>query len=843
MIELKDLNKYYKSGQGTYHALRDINLKLPDKGLVFIVGKSGSGKSTLLNIIGGIDSYDSGELSIDDVNTKNFTSKDYNTYRNTYIGFIFQEFNVIKSLSVYDNVALSLELHHKSPKEHNDEILGIIEKVGLKNKENRAMNEISGGERQRVAIARALVKNPKVIIADEPTGNLDTKNRDVVMDILKELSKDRLVLIVTHDKEIATKYGDRAITIKDGEVTKDEVYNEQNIVYSEKIYKTEPVSPNLMTSFKLGLKGFLQHKLRFILIILLFSFSLIFAGSTVNLSLTDSSSEYAKYQKDYNNNILNIGNEYTNYGYVFNSGFYNHEVDAMLEKYSTEFNETGLEFYKSMLIEIPFSDNVNSTGTFRSQIERITLFSSQQKANTEMYLTEDEEQNRWRAAGNNTSERNSHSIYITDYIADNLLLFGYFNTDVSTYDDIITKSIKCDQMNNELYIRNIIITGYKDLVYSSDVKKQVAFKDNISYYNSIFVTSTQFNSILNENNLKYAYDDVVYNCLDKVGTYDNVKIMPFDDETHIISTSVDQNGSLQYDESGKPILLGAAPKKPLPQKAVQMAVSRGFLEKVLNTTLDQISFIYSSDNLNYLMVNTYNQVVTFYVCGHERVPTPLSFYVTCVVDSDEVAVYSTALDEHDSYYKYLSTSYTTSNTNAGFPLIKISEDPNVNANIYKEMLAEDIIINNLSFKKLLIVSNFIDENIILFIGLFFVFCLFSILIIFNFVIINIKNSTKDIGIYLSLGMNGWKVSLIYLFQVLLISVISIIIALSGTAIFLGVLDANFSAQALIDFKIIKFTGLGVVAIISLAILTPLLAVIFPLINLSKKKPIDIIKVS
>ena len=134
-------------------------------------------------------------------------------------------------------------------------------------------------------------------------------------------------------------------------------------------------------------------------------------------------------------------------------------------------------------------------------------------------------------------------------------------------------------------------------------------------------------------------------------------------------------------------------------------------------------------------------------------------------------------------------------------------------------------------------------NIILFIGLFFVFCLFSILIIFNFVIINIKNSTKDIGIYLSLGMNGWKVSLIYLFQVLLISVISIIISLVGTLVFLNVLDANFSAQALIDFKIIKFTGLGVVSIIALATLTPLLAVIFPLVNLSKKKPIDIIKVS
>lgn len=843
MIKLNNLNKYYKSGQEKYHALRDINLTLPDKGLVFIVGKSGSGKSTLLNIIGGIDSYDSGELIIDDVNTKDFNSSDYNTYRNTYIGFIFQEFNVIKSLSVYDNISLSLELHHKKVKDNNDKILEIIEKVGLKNKENRAMNEISGGERQRVAIARALIKNPRVIIADEPTGNLDSKNRDVVMDILKDLSKERLVLIVTHDKEIATKYGDRAITIKDGSVVKDETYNKENITYSETVYKTDPVSPNILTSFKLGLKGFMQHKLRFILIILLFSFSLIFAGSTVNLSLTDSTNEYAKYQSEYNNYILNIGNEYTNYGYTSSSGFYNHEVEEMLKNYSLDHNENGLEFYKSMLVEIPFSNEVNTSGTFRSQIERITLFSSQQKANTKMYLSEDDELTKWREAGNNTSEKNNHAIYITDYIADCLMLFNYYGSDVTTYDQIITKSITCDQFANPLYIKNIIMTEYQDLAYSSDVKKQVAFKDNIAYYNSIFVMGTQFNYILNENNLKYAYDNVIYNCLDQVGTYEDVLIMPYDSTKHTINSAIDQFGNPLIDDSGKVVLLGAEPKKPLPQKAVQMAVSRGFLEKVLNTSLDQISFIYSSDNQNYLMVNSYNQVVTFYVCGYERVPTPLSFYVTGVVDSDLVAIYPTALNVHDSYYKYLSTSYTTSNTNAGFPLIKINENPDVNAEIYKKMLSEDIIINNLSFKKLLIVNNFIDENIILFIGLFFVFCLFSILIIFNFVIINIKNSTKDIGIYLSLGMNGWKVSLIYLFQVLLISVISIIISLVGTLVFLNVLDANFSAQALIDFKIIKFTGLGVVSIIALATLTPLLAVIFPLVNLSKKKPIDIIKVS
>lgn len=225
MITINNLNKYYNSGSEKYHALRNINLELPEKGFIFITGKSGSGKSTLLNIIGGIDSYDSGELIIDGLNTHNFSRRDFNAYRNSYIGFIFQEFNVIKNLSLYENISLSLQLQRKSVKENHNFIMDTIKKVGLEGKEKRKMNQLSGGERQRVAIARAIVKTPHVIIADEPTGNLDQKNRDIVMDILKEISGEKLVIVVTHDKTLAGKYGDYEITLKDGEVIKKEQLN------------------------------------------------------------------------------------------------------------------------------------------------------------------------------------------------------------------------------------------------------------------------------------------------------------------------------------------------------------------------------------------------------------------------------------------------------------------------------------------------------------------------------------------------------------------------------------------------------------------------------------------
>jgi len=853
MIKINNLNKYYKSGQGSYHALRDINLTLPDKGMVFIVGKSGSGKSTLLNVIGGLDGYDSGELLIDDINTKNFTKSDYNTYRNTYIGFIFQEFNVIKNLTIYDNIALSIELRHESVKEHHDEIMEIIKNVGLAGKEKRKMNQISGGERQRVAIARALIKKPKVIIADEPTGNLDVKNRDIIMHILKELSKERLVLIVTHDKHIAKEYGDRAITIKDGEIIQDETLKQENLIIEQNKYDELPITPSAKTSFNLGMIAIWQNRLRFLLIIILFSFSLIFAGSSVNLSLTDSSKEYATYQHDFKNFVLNIKQNYSNYGYTKETAFHNFDVDQLINKYQTTEEKDGLEILKTMI----FNFNINNNNLafdwkYNQTIERIIVHNN---------ITSLEKIRAYKDEPRGV-EYNQYGIYITDYVADCLLFYDYFNDSSLDYDRIdksdrlekfdalITKQLNFDFLNHPLYIKNIIITNYSELLDGDlkDIKNTVAFMDNLSYYSSLFVTSSIYNNIVAKDlsevaNFKYAYDDFIIDGFNNVCTYENIKIMPYNESTMEIAKSYDQNGQVETNEDGTPIYLGKAPNKPEPQRATQLAVSRGFLEKVLNVKGDQYSFVYNSNDKNYIMNNIYGNQVSFYMLGYKRIPTPLNFVVTCVIENDEPIIYTPSIEINDLFVNYLKNSYGKGDNNAGFPLLLINDDVNINTSIYKELLNEKIIITNQSFKKLLVVNNFIDNNLILFIGLFFIFCLFSILIIFNFIIINIKNSTKDIGIYMSLGMNGFKIALIYMFQVLFISVVSIIIALIGTSIFLNVLDSSFSSEALVDFKIINFTSLGSLTILLLAIFTPLLSVIFPLISLSRKKPIDVIKVS
>ena len=220
MLETKNLKKVYKTKKGvSVNALNGVSIKFPEKGLVFLLGKSGSGKSTLLNLLGGLDKYDEGEIIIKGVSSKDFNQSHFDSYRNTYVGFIFQEYNVLEEFTVGANIALAIELQGR--KASDEEINSILTKVDLEGYGDRKPNELSGGQKQRVAIARALVKNPQIIMADEPTGALDSKTGKQVLDTLKKLSEEKLVIVVSHDREFAETYGDRIIELADGNIIED----------------------------------------------------------------------------------------------------------------------------------------------------------------------------------------------------------------------------------------------------------------------------------------------------------------------------------------------------------------------------------------------------------------------------------------------------------------------------------------------------------------------------------------------------------------------------------------------------------------------------------------------
>lgn len=220
MLETRQLKKIYKTKKGvSVEALKGVSIKFPEKGMVFLLGKSGSGKSTLLNLLGGLDKYDDGEITIKGVSSKDFSQSHFDSYRNTYVGFIFQEYNVLEEFTVGANIALAIELQGR--KATDSEINQILKEVDMEGFGDRKPNELSGGQKQRVAIARALVKNPQIIMADEPTGALDSKTGKQVFDTLKKLSKEKLVVVVSHDREFAEYYGDRIIELADGNVLSD----------------------------------------------------------------------------------------------------------------------------------------------------------------------------------------------------------------------------------------------------------------------------------------------------------------------------------------------------------------------------------------------------------------------------------------------------------------------------------------------------------------------------------------------------------------------------------------------------------------------------------------------
>ena len=275
MLELKNISKDYFAGENTVHALKDLSLTFRKSDFVSILGPSGCGKTTMLNIIGGLDKYTNGDLIINNRSTKDYKDRDWDAYRNHSVGFVFQSYNLIPHQSVLQNVELALSLSGVSKIERKKRAIEALEQVGLGNQLSKKPCEMSGGQMQRVAIARAIVNNPDIILADEPTGALDTETSIQVMEILKEISKDRLVIMVTHNPELAEKYSTRIIKMIDGEITddsnpltEDELLNlSSNTQNEEPTKKDEKQIPSMSftTSFILSLKNLFTKKGRTIL--------------------------------------------------------------------------------------------------------------------------------------------------------------------------------------------------------------------------------------------------------------------------------------------------------------------------------------------------------------------------------------------------------------------------------------------------------------------------------------------------------------------------------------------------------------------------------------------------
>ena len=283
MLELKNIVKKYNTGGSEVEVLKSVNIHFRESEFVSILGASGSGKTTLLNIIGGLDKYTSGDMALMGRSTKEFKDRDWDSYRNGTIGFVFQSYNLISHLSVIENVKLALSISGHSNSENHEKAKKVLEDVGLAEHLYKKPNQLSGGQMQRVAIARALVTDPKIILADEPTGALDSKTSVQIMELIKEISKIKLVIMVTHNPEIAKKYSDRIVRVKDGEIQED-----TNPYVAEEVadngFTLKKTAMAFTSAIKSSFKNLLTKKFRTFMTVVASSIGIISIGLVLAIS-------------------------------------------------------------------------------------------------------------------------------------------------------------------------------------------------------------------------------------------------------------------------------------------------------------------------------------------------------------------------------------------------------------------------------------------------------------------------------------------------------------------------------------------------------------------------------
>ncbi len=377
MLELNGIRKTYVTGTTSVEALKGIDLKFRDSEFVSILGQSGCGKTTLLNIIGGLDKYTSGDLKINGRSTKDFKDRDWDAYRNNSIGFVFQSYNLIPHQTVLSNVELALTLSGVSKAERRQRATEALEKVGLKEQIHKKPNQMSGGQMQRVAIARALVNDPDILLADEPTGALDTQTSIQIMDLLKEISKDRLIIMVTHNQELATQYSTRIIRLLDGTITDDNnPYNgeddniatktDEDSLTDKKSGKTKKkkTSMSFFTALSLSLNNLMTKKTRTILTAFAGSIGII--GIALILSISNGIQNYIdrvqrdtlssypiqlqKESVDVSSMIENMmGNKDKNVDHDKDKIYSNNIMTDMVNSMVAEVNSNNLKAFKSYL--------------------------------------------------------------------------------------------------------------------------------------------------------------------------------------------------------------------------------------------------------------------------------------------------------------------------------------------------------------------------------------------------------------------------------------------------------------------------------------------------------------
>jgi ABC-type lipoprotein export system ATPase subunit/ABC-type antimicrobial peptide transport system permease subunit len=844
MIKLKNVYKQYISKRNDKTtALNNITLEFEDNGMTFILGKSGSGKTTLLNVIGGLDCYDDGEIEILDTSNKQFTEKDYDSYRNTYIGFIFQDFNLLEEYNVYDNITIALKLQKKSIDE--SKVDDLLLKLNLINFKNRKVNELSGGQKQRVAIARALIKNPKIILADEPTGNLDSETSKQVLDLLKEISKEKLVIIVSHDKESAKNYGDRIIEIKDGNIISDSKKNITNIHHNK--YKSIKSKLPFRECIKLGWSSISHKKAKLFFTILLSTFAMIFLSSSFLLTTYNLSQSHARYLKQKGNSYIQIEKKIYK-----NSADYkgnNINLNAKdIKNISETLNRKDYDIlygFSNKYANVGIVDLMNLNIILDIENDNTDLYT-----NTEMipkFMEVDETFDKKNIIGDIPNTFNE--IVISNYLADLIIQYGIKTSQTDAYGmyETFYPSNYDELLNSDRYfnlgsIENIKIVGIVQYdidrfqvlrncktISGSDLPGELSnlanFIYNIIYVNEGFIDFYNGieSNILNSNYEYELYSDSIEfkDYLDDTDiNYLNNKVEYYNGTEWVQTEKLDENQMILNIQKTKNFILTDYMNQ---------------LENYLSNHPDLDSHEAEKNFFaNYINTNIIGKHVDLKVrLDDDSIKT--------YEDIEIVGLVGMLDDESQTYFsKNLLSEYIGNNFSAisvGISennekeLKKIFDKFPITGEYSAQTPYSEFILVNMDIINMLKKITFYLSIALL---------LFSIILISNFIFTSINYQKRNIGILRALGARQYDIIKIFLLEGLIIAIFTGLTSAIGLIVVSNIINntiLNGTSMALTPFVI----NVQIVLTLFVTILVIIIiSSVIPLIKFSKMKPVDVI---
>lgn len=877
MIEFKDVTKIYKAKKNKdVLAIDNISFKLPDKGLIFLLGKSGSGKSTLLNILGTLDSPTKGNIFINNKDITKFKAKELTSYRSNHIGFIFQEYNLLEDLNVYDNISLSLDLKHT--KNNQDIINDSLKTVGLDGMGNRKINELSGGERQRIAIARAIVKNPSLILADEPTGNLDTLNSENVFNILKEISKNHLVVVVSHDRENAEKYADGIMEIEDGKIIHNSIKIKKETKEKELAINKSHIS--FLKRLKLAFSMIKNKKIMLVITIILLAVSFSMFGFSYSLQNFDLNRTHAESMKHENEKRLNIKKGDVRGDYQLYNILNNDDINYIT-------NNLNSNYYKENYL---YTDGFNSLAKIdlkeiKKEDLRESAYYSLYTDNLKIIEYASDKINELNIIGK--VPENGNEVLIPEFLADYLINYKFVGfddsnksqdenlIDVNTYDELLGKKLGLEK--TYLIISGIVkddeLAKYKELINESELKMRKKptklFEEFVSIYkdkiNIVYTTKnvldkSTFSEVRALNNDIYGqvihYKGKEYfetsflkmlNDEDKIEIWNGTKyetVSNLKDNELILDSN-----TLEFLAEGRILeKLKTVMKKEREKYDKKVKEREELIKKQEEEMMQNPDYIYvpvpEVEELDYDFLTRkvfLEEIKSMNIIGEKFDIEIIDKYKT--YSQKESIIYSFVIKgvAFNNMYNYINSSLQ----NYLFPpVIPVSiqvEEENVEElnNIFNKFDNYEVVtrfsntFDNIAkiVNKIEIVSKYVTIG----------FLTFSIILLTFFLINNLKSNKRKIGILRALGTKIIDIIKIFVLENAIIGFFAFVLAGIGSILICELVNNYITKELYFYARPIIFNMRSVISILIVIAIVILISLVIPIIKISKDKPIDLIQ--